>query len=390
MAAMATKRDYYDVLGVARNAGEKDIASAYRKLAIKYHPDSNPEDPGATEKFKEAAEAYEVLRDAEKRARYDRYGHAGVESAGPSFHSVEDIFEAFGDILGGGIFGDLFGGGRRGGGRRKHRGADVRCDVELTLEEAARGTEKTVRFARSAPCDSCQGSGAKPGSSRETCRQCGGRGQLVVRTAGIRVQTTCPTCRGAGVVVTEWCDPCRGQGAVAKSVEIHVAIPAGVDDGMRVRLSGEGEASPDGGPPGDCYCFVTIRRHHLFQRDGSNLILQLPISFCQAALGASIEVPTLAGRDHLEVPRGTQSGDVFRLRGRGMPDPRGTGAGDLLVQTFIETPKKLSSRQEELLRELAELENVDVMPHRKSFLTKLREYFTRQDGEHDEEARHAD
>ena len=371
---MASKRDYYEVLGVSRSASDKEIASAYRKLAIKYHPDSNP-DPAATEKFKEAAAAYEVLRDPEKRARYDRYGHAGVDGGAPSFDSVEDIFEAFGDIFGGGIFGEMFGGGGRRS-RRQHRGNDVRCDVTLTLEEAATGINKRVRFSRNELCKNCDGSGAKPGASRETCRQCGGRGQLV-QTAGIlRVQTTCPTCRGAGVIVTEWCDVCRGQGAVPRAVELNVRIPAGVDDGTRVRVSGEGEPSPDGGPPGDCYCFVSIKRHHLFQRDGRNLVLQLPITYCQAALGAKLDVPTLAGPEKLEIPRGTQSGDVFRLRGRGMPDPRGAPVGDLLVQTYIETPKKLTAPQEELLRQLAELEHSEVTPHRKSFLEKLREYFT--------------
>ncbi len=385
---MAAKRDYYEILGVARSAGDKEIAAAYRKLAIRYHPDSHPDDPTATEKFKEAAEAYEVLRDAEKRARYDRFGHAGVDGgAGPQFHSVEDIFEAFGDILGGGIFGDLFGGGGRRS-RRQRRGADLRCDVDLSLEESAKGVKKTVRFARHELCATCAGSGAKPGSSRETCRQCGGRGQIVQSAGILRVQTACPACRGAGAVITEVCGDCHGQGAVERRVELTVAVPPGVDDGMRIRIAGEGQPSPDGGPPGDCYCFVTVRRHHLFQRDGSHLVLQFPITYCQAALGATIEVPTLDGPDRLEVPRGTQSGEVFRLRGRGMPDPRGGAAGDLLVQTYIETPKKLTAKQEELLRQLAELEHTHVTPHRKSFLAKLRDYFTGENtGQPEEELR---
>ncbi len=374
MATMASKRDYYEILGVSRTATDAEIASAYRKMAIRYHPDSHPDDPEATEKFKLAAEAYEVLRDPEKRARYDRYGHAGVEGAARDFHSVEDIFDAFGDIFGGGIFGDLFGGGRRS--RRPRRGADVRCDVELTLEEAASGVKKNIRFQRNEICSTCGGTGAKSNAARETCRHCGGRGQIVQSAGILRVQTVCPTCRGAGVVITESCEQCRGRGYTPKTVELTVGIPAGIDTGMRVRLAGEGEPSPDGGPAGDCYCFVTVREHHLFERDGPNLILRLPITYCQAALGAKVAVPTLEGRDELEIPRGTQSGDVFRLRGRGMPDARGGPRGDLLVETYIETPKKLTPKQEELLRELAELEQSDVTPHRKSFLEKLRDYFT--------------
>lgn len=363
------KRDYYEVLGVSRTASEKEIASAYRKLAIKYHPDSNRGNQEAVDKFKEAAEAYEVLSDAERRARYDQYGHSGVDESAPQFNDVQDIFDAFG-----GIFGDLFGGGRRQ--RRARRGADIRVDVTLDLEEAARGVTKTVEFSRSKVCGKCKGTGNRAGSERESCRRCNGQGQ-VVQTAGIlRVQTTCPACGGTGTIVTDPCDQCRGHGYTAGKVQLNVQIPRGIDDGMRVRLVGEGEPSPDGGSAGDCYCFVSVRRHRLFQRDGTNLILQLPIGFSQAALGATIEVPTLDGPADLVVPSGSQSGDVFRLSGRGMPDPRGGGKGDLLVQMFIEVPKKLTSRQEELLRELAELEHANVTPHRKSFLEKIRDYFT--------------
>lgn len=375
MPQMVTKRCYYEILGVARSASDKEIAGAYRKLAIKYHPDSNPDDEQATERFKEAAEAYEILSDSQKRSRYDQFGHAGIEAmgAGGQFQDVEDVFEAFG-----GIFQDLFGGGRRS--RRQRRGADLRCDVTLDLEEAARGVNKTVEFSRNKRCDDCQGTGNKAGAKRESCRRCGGHGQVVQSAGILRVQTTCPTCRGAGTVITDPCDKCRGAGYVASRVSLKVAIPAGVDDGMRVRVPGEGEPSADGGPPGDCYCFIAVRAHKLFHRDGKNLILQLPMSYSQAALGAKIEVPTLVGRGELTVPAGTQSGDVFTLRGQGVPDPHGGRVGDLLVQTYIETPKKLTRHQEELLRELAELERTDVTPHRKTFLEKLKDYFAPEAG----------
>jgi molecular chaperone DnaJ len=371
MATMAGKRDYYEVLGVQRSATEKEISLSYRKLAMKYHPDANPGDDSATEKFKEAAEAYEVLSDSEKRARYDQFGHQGVEGAA-QFTDVEDIFEAFGDMFSGGLFGDLFG---RKRGRRQRRGADLRCDVTLTLEEAARGITKSVEFTRSKRCQKCDGSGAKPGSSPESCRRCGGRGQVVQSAGFVRVQTTCPSCHGVGQLITNPCDECRGNGYVSTSVKMDVAIPAGVDDGMRVRLPGEGEPSPDGGPAGDCYCFITVRPHSIFKRDGKNLVLQVPISYSQAALGARLELPTLDGPEQLEIPQGTQHGEIFRLRQRGLADPRGGSVGDLLVQVYLEVPKRISTKQETLLRELAELERSEVMPHRKTFLEKLRDYF---------------
>jgi molecular chaperone DnaJ len=370
MATMASKRDDYEILGLKREASDRDIAAAYRKLAAKYLPDTNPGDAEAVEKFKEAAEAYEILSDAEKRSRYDQYGHAATDQFGHQFHDVEDIFEAFGDI-----FSEMFGGQRRGGGRRVRRGADVRVDVTLTLEEAAKGVTKNVEFPRSKACGTCKGTGSKPGSQRTSCRHCGGRGQIVQSAGILRVQTTCPSCRGAGSIITDPCTDCRGRGYVEERAKLDVTIPAGVDNGMRVRLAGYGEPSPDGGPPGDCYCFVTVRKHKLFEREGAHLILRMPISYTQAALGAAIEVPTLAGRHELKVPAGTQSGDVFRVRGRGMPDPRGGSAGDLHVQTYIEVPKKLTPREETLLRELAEVEQNEVAPHRKSFLARLKEYF---------------
>ena len=372
------KTCYYEVLQVERNASDREISKSYRKLAVKYHPDSNQGDEEASKKFKQAAEAYEVLSDADKRARYDRHGHAGVDGAGQQFGSAEDIFAAFGEMFGGGGgggFGDFFG----RGGNRVRRGNDVRADVTLTLEEAAKGVNKTLDFDRNQSCETCDGSGAKPGSEVASCQQCGGRGQVLQSAGILRVQTTCPVCRGEGKIVVDPCHDCRGQGQVKNSVELDVSIPAGVDDGMRVRLSGEGEPSPNGGPNGDCYCFITVRKHKLFHRDGSNLILQMPISYTQAALGAEIEVPTLDGPDHITVSKGTQSGEVFKLAGRGMANPQGGRTGDLLIQTFIETPKKMSGEQEELLRKLAELEKTEVLPERKNFLTRLTEYFATAD-----------
>jgi molecular chaperone DnaJ len=372
---MATKRDYYEVLGVARTAADGEIAIAYRKLALTYHPDKNPGDEDAVKKFKEAAEAYEVLSDADKRSRYDRFGHAGVDGpagGSPHFTDVNDIFQAFGDIFGDGMFGDIFGGRR---GRRTQKGGDVRADVTLNLLEAARGCTKTVKFKRDQRCDECGGSGAKPGSRPEPCRYCGGQGQVIQSSGIFRVQTTCPSCRGAGSLIKDPCPKCHAQGFTSERITREINIPAGVDGQTRLRLAGEGDPSPNGGPAGDCYCFLTVEDHSLFQRDGHNLICRLPIAYSQAALGATVEVPTLDGREELTIPAGTQPGDVFRLRGRGMPDPRQRGVGDLLVQVILEIPKSLTERQQQLLRELAKEEHLNVSPQRKSFFEKLKDYF---------------
>lgn len=382
---MAEKRCYYEILQVERTATRSEIDRAYRKLALRFHPDSNRGNEETAEKFKEASEAYDALRDAEKRARYDQYGHAGV-GAGGQFHDAEDIFEAFGDMFGGGMFGDLFGGGGgRGGsrGRRTRRGGDVRCDLTLSLEEAAAGVQREVSFRRRRPCETCTGSGAAPGSKPETCGQCGGRGQVIQSAGILRVQTNCPRCGGAGKTISEPCRNCGGSGLESvKETEV-VNIPAGIDDGMRVRIDGKGEASPDGGRPGDLYCFVTVKPHNLFQRDGSNLVLRLPIAYYQAVLGADIEVPTLSGPHTLRVEPGTQSGTVHKLRGQGLQDPLGGRQGDLLIQTFIEVPKKVSAEQARVLRELAELENETVLPERKSFLDKLRKFFEPEESAND-------
>lgn len=371
MVPMAGKRDYYEVLGVERSSSDKIIAESYRKLAIKFHPDKNPGDEEAIARFKEAAEAFEVLSDKEKRSRYDRFGHQGVDGNSRQFSDVNDIFAAFGDIFGDSAFGDLFGGGRR----RNNKGGDVRCDLTLDLVEAARGVTKTIEFERHEVCEDCGGSGAKPGSSRTRCSYCGGRGQVLQSSGIFRVQSTCPSCHGAGSIVKDPCTGCRATGFVLRTVTREVKIPHGIDDQMRVRIPGEGEPSPTGGPRGDCYCFITVREHPLFQREGQHLIIRVPITYTQAALGTKLEVPTLDGPHELKVPAGTQSGEVFRVRGRGMPSPRGREVGDLLVQLNIEVPKQLSANQEKLLRELAEHEHVDVTPHRKSFVDKVRDFF---------------
>jgi len=370
---MTNKPDYYDVLGVSRSASKEEISVAYRKMAIQYHPDKNPGDEEAVRKFKLAAEAFEVLSDQDKRSRYDRYGHAGLEGAGAGaspFSNVEDIFSAFGDI-----FGDVFGG--RAAGRRVRRGADVRVDVTLDLMEAASGVTKSVRFRRHEPCADCGGSGAKKGTQKTACEYCGGHGRVIQASGIFRMQTTCPACRGEGMMIKHPCNICQGTGMMPKRVSVEVEIPAGVDAGDRVRIPGEGERSPAGGPPGDCYCVISVREHPLFERDGPHLICRLPITYPQAALGATVEVPTLDGRDELTIPPGTQPGEVFHLRGRGMPDPRrrSGNVGDLLVQVNIEVPARVNAEQESLLRELAELEHVDVTPHRKTWFEKLKDYF---------------
>lgn len=369
---MAEKRDYYEVLEIERSASDAQISEAYRKLAMRFHPDRNPGDDEAIGRFKEAAEAFEVLSCPEKRAKYDRYGHRGIDgSAGgsPHFHDVSDIFDAFG-----GIFGDLFGGGRPRG-RRVRQGADIRCDVKIDLFEAAQGTAKVVQIHRHERCASCGGTGARKGTRPEVCPYCGGNGRVIQSTGIFSMQSTCPSCRGTGAVVRDPCPDCSGSGYVARRVTRKVNIPAGVDSQTQLRLQGEGEPSPDGGPPGDCYCFIRVSEHPLFQRQGRHVICQVPISYSQAALGATIDVPTLTGPEEVQIPPGSQNGDVLKLTGRGMPDPRYHGRGDLLLQLHIEVPKKVSGEHEELLRRLAEIEKTQVTPKRKSFFEQLKEYF---------------
>jgi molecular chaperone DnaJ len=376
---MSQPRDFYEVLGVDRRATTAQITESYRKLAIRFHPDKNPGNQEAAARFKEAARAFEVLSDDGLRARYDRYGHAGLQG-GPQheFNDISDIFEAFGDLFGGGMFGDAFGGGRRQG-NRPRKGRDVFCTVSLSLLEAARGATKTVEFSRHEACATCEGSGAKKGTKPVACDYCGGRGQVIQQAGVFRMQTTCPACQGAGAVIREKCPECGGDGLSEEHVERRVTIPAGVDRDVRVRLAGEGEPGGNGGPPGDCYCVIEIEDHPFLTRDGRDLHCEVPITFSQAALGATVEVPTLDGPKPLEIKRGTQAGDVIRVRGFGMPEVRGRGIGDLHVHVHVEVPKTLSAKAEQLLRDLAAEEQKAVSPKRSTFFSRLSEYFQPHD-----------
>jgi molecular chaperone DnaJ len=376
MPMATTKRDYYDVLGVKRDASSDEIKKAYRQLALKNHPDKNPGDAEAEKRFKEAAEAYEVLSDQAKRQRYDRYGHAGLEGAGVhDFRNAEDIMSAFGDIFGGGLFGDLFGQRRRG----PRPGQDLLFKLEIDLQEAARGATKSIEISRQEACGECKGSGARKGTVATTCSYCGGQGQVVQSRGFFQVATTCPSCGGDGVRVTDPCPNCRGAGRVPSLAALKVDVPPGVESGMWLQLRGQGEPGDPGAPRGNLRIQILVRKHPFFERSRNDLLCQVPISFPQAALGADIEVPTLDGPDRLHVPRGTQSSDVLRLKGRGMPDIGGRGRGDELIEVVVETPRHLTERQEELLRELAEIEHETVSPKRKSFFEKLRDYFTEDD-----------
>jgi molecular chaperone DnaJ len=343
-----SKRDYYEILDVSRTATDQEIKSSYRKLALKYHPDRNPGDKKAEEKFKEAAEAYAILSDSEKRARYDRFGHAGVGGAAQGFDpsqftGFEDIFSGLGDIFG-------FGGGRRSG---PQRGADLRYDLEIQFDQAAKGTETTIQIPRHESCETCRGNGAAPGSSPTTCPQCRGSGQLRYQQGFFTVARTCGQCRGAGKVISKPCPTCRGEGTVERMRKLTVKIPAGIATGQRMRLAGEGEAGALGGPPGDLYVVIFVREHEFFHRDGNNLHVTVPLAFTTLALGGEINVPGLDGEETVKIPESTQTGTTFRLRNRGMPDVSGRGTGDLLVTVQAVTPKKLTKEQRKLLEQLA-------------------------------------
>lgn len=378
------ERDYYEVLGVSRDASQGDIKKAYRKLAMKHHPDQNPDDPKAEEKFKEIGEAYEVISDDDKRAAYDRYGHAAFKNGGGGggrggFHDPMDIFsQVFGGGGGGSMFDDLFGGG---GGRRrdpsgKKRGSDLRYDLEITLEEAAEGVEKELEIEKYAACGKCSGSGSKSGNAgTNTCTTCGGRG-VVGQQRGIFIQqATCPECRGAGQIIVDPCGECNGDGRKQAPERVSIRIPAGVDDGTRLRSTGKGDAGTRGGPAGDLYVFLHLRDHDVFQRNGDDLFCEVPLPFSTAALGGELEVPTLTGSATMKVPTGTQGGTTFRLRDRGMPALNSRGTGDLHVEVQVEVPTKLTSEQKEKLQAFTESIGEQNSPMQESFFEKAKRFF---------------
>jgi len=366
-----SKRDYYDVLGVNRNVGEDEIKKVYRKLAMEHHPDRNPDNPKSEERFKEAKEAYEILSDPNKRAAYDQHGHAGVDPSmaggGPQGFS-----DTFGDI-----FGDIFGG--QGNRSNVYRGADLRYNMEITLEQAARGTETKIRVPTMESCEACHGSGAKQGTSPSTCPTCNGHGQVRMQQGFFSIQQTCPKCHGSGKFVSNPCGKCSGSGRIKQHKTLSVKIPAGVDDGDRIRLSGEGEAGVNGGPSGDLYVVVNLLAHSVFQRDQNDLHCEMPISFTTAALGGELEVPTIDGYAKIKVPAETQSGKIFRLRGKGIKGIRSHVHGDLLCHLVVETPVKLTARQKELLHDLETLNQEDSSrhsPRTRSWMNKVREFFS--------------
>ncbi|BDD11116.1 chaperone protein DnaJ [Fulvitalea axinellae] len=380
------KRDYYEILGVSRNASPEEIKKAYRKLAIKFHPDKNPDDKEAEEKFKEAAEAYEVLSDQQKRQRYDQFGHAGMGGGmgggGGAGMNMEDIFSQFGDIFGGGSpFGDMFGGG---GGRRRQRqrkGSNLRIKLKLSLKEVANGVEKKIKVKRYVSCNSCGGNGAKNGTAINTCPTCHGAGQVsqVVNTVLGQMQsaTTCPTCNGSGKQVTDKCDSCHGSGREIKEEVIPINIPAGVSDGMQLSMSGKGNYPEGGGVPGDLLIVIEEEENGFFVRDGNNVHYDLFLNFADVALGTSVEIPTIDGKVKIKIEAGTQSGKLLRLRGKGIPDINGYGRGDQMVHVNVWTPKKINSEEKELLEKLKASDNFEPSPDKKDkgFFERMREFF---------------
>lgn len=378
---MATKRDYYETLGVPKNASEEEIKKAYRKLAMKHHPDRNHGDTSkdAESKFKEVKEAYEMLSDAQKRAAYDQYGHAGVDPnmrGGPGAEGFGGFAEAFGDI-----FGDVFGGarGRTSGGRQVFRGSDLSYAMEVTLEEAAEGKEAQIRIPSWDDCGTCKGTGAKPGTKPITCTTCHGAGAVQMRQGFFSVQQTCPTCHGSGKIIPEPCTVCHGQGKIKNNKTLEVKIPAGIDDGMRIRSTGNGEPGTNGGPPGDLYIEIRLKKHELFERDGDDLHCVVPVSVTTAALGGEISVPTLKGAAAIDIPDGTQSGKQFRLRGKGIKGVRSSYPGDLYCHVRVETPVKLTEHQRKLLKELDESLKKGGDKHSptdKGWFDKAKEFFS--------------
>jgi molecular chaperone DnaJ len=371
-----SKRDYYEVLGVSKGADDKEIKKAYRRVAMKYHPDRNPDDPKADEKFKEATEAYDVLMDGEKRAAYDRFGHAGVD---PSMGGGAGGFGggSFSDIFGD-VFGDIFGGGGGRGRAGPQRGSDLRYTLDISLEDAVKGTTVEIRVPSLATCEACDGSGAKKGSSPVTCNTCGGVGQVRMQQGLFQVQQTCPSCRGQGRTISDPCNTCHGQGRVEKTRTLSVKVPPGVDTGDRIRLSGEGEAGPQGGPTGDLFVQISVKQHPIFERDGKHLYCEVPITFVDATLGGELEVPTLDGRVKLKIPPETQTGKLFRLRGKGVKPVRGGTVGDLLCRAVIATPVNLTKRQKELLEEFGETLGQDghrQSPRQHSWFEGVKNFF---------------
>jgi len=371
------KRDFYEILGVAKTASEDEIKKSYRKLAMKYHPDRNPDNKEAEEKFKEVKEAYEMLTNPEKREAYDRYGHAGVDpnsGMGGGFGGAGGFGDAFGDI-----FGDIFGGGRgRSSGPQVYRGADLRYNLEITLEQAASGFDTTIRVPSWDKCDTCHGSGAKPGTQPVTCTTCAGHGQVRMQQGFFSIQQTCPKCHGSGKIIPEPCAACGGAGRIKRNKTLEVKIPAGIDNGMRIRSSGNGEPGTNGGPPGDLYVEIHIKPHEVFQREGDDLHCEMPISFTKAALGGEIEVPTLAGKVSFTIPEGTQTGKTFRLKGKGVKGVRSGYAGDLFCHVLVETPVKLTDKQKDLLKEFERLTKeggAKHSPQSKGWMDKVKDFF---------------
>ncbi len=379
--APSSKRDYYEVLGVARDAAADQIKSAYRKAAMQYHPDRNPgKKDEAEHKFRESTEAYSVLSDPQKRETYDRFGHAGLSSRGfdPASGFNATIFEEFSDIFGD-IFGfeDVFGGGRRRSrGQRGQRGADLRYDMSLSFEDAATGVNTKIRVSRMESCESCKGTGAKPGSGLSACTTCGGRGQMSYSQGFFSITRTCPACQGAGQVIREACAECRGQGRIQRERSLEVGVPAGVDSGTRLRIAGQGEPGANGGPAGDLYIFLEVKEHPIFERRGADLFCTIPVSITQASLGATIRVPALKGDENLEIPEGTQSGQIFRLKGKGLPNPHG-GRGDLYVNIRVVIPSRVSKEQRRILEQLGQTLKVENKPAERSssFFDKVKDIF---------------
>ena len=372
-----SKRDYYEVLGVARDVNEADLKKAYRRMAMKFHPDKNQDNPEAEAKFKEAKEAYDVLSDAQKRAAYDQFGHAGVDpsAAGGAggFGGGANFSDIFGDV-----FGDIFGAGRGGGRSRAYRGSDLRYNMELSLEDAVFGTSVKIKIPTLVTCETCNGSGAKKGSEPVTCSTCGGTGQVRIQQGFFSVQQTCPHCHGNGKMIQDPCGTCHGQGRVEERKTLSVKVPPGVDNGDRIRLTGEGEAGENGGPPGDLYVQISVKPHPIFERDGSHLLCQVPISVATAALGGELEVPTLNGRVKLKIPEETQTGKLFRLRGKGVTPVRGGPTGDLLCKVMVETPVNLTEKQKDLLRQLDDSmgeDNNTHNPQSRSWMDGVKKFF---------------